>query len=81
MKNSYNDELKETAQGYKCGECDFMSLHKHTNTHHEGYNEKTENQETKLISDAIGDQFQKEIFACTVYDEEFDKKDAMKKTH
>ena len=62
VKNSNYDELKKTAQGYKCGEYDFkgktnVSLNKHTYTKHEGFNERTQNQETELISNAIGDLF------------------------
>ena len=62
VKNSNNDELKKTAQGYKCGEWDLkgktnVSLNKHTNTKHGGFNEKTQNQETDLILNVIGDLF------------------------
>ena len=90
VKNSNNDELKKNAQGYNCGEYDFkgktnVSLHKHTNTKHGGFNEKTKNQERDPISDAIGDLFQIEIldsqqvYACNVCDEGFDREDEVKK--
>ena len=62
-----------------------MSLNKHTNTKHGGFNEKTQNQETDRILDAIGDLFQPEIldspqvYACNFCGEGFDHEDEVKK--
>ena len=56
-----------------------------TNTKHGGLNKKTQNQETGIISDAIGDLFQierlnnQQVYACNVFDAGFDQEDEVKK--